>query len=75
MTAHALRRAVLSIPLLGRMLREVTEGPEENFWYLMAALICLWLISGLTWGLPGLVVPAVIAAPAMLVLLMVMVWG
>ena len=70
-----LRRGVHAIPLLGRITREVTEGDRDNKYYLAVILLTLWLMAGMTWGLPALVVPFVMAAPLCLVMLVALTRG
>lgn len=64
------QRILFAIPLLGRILKEVAYGPEENFSYALAALVSLWGCSTLLFGLPGLYVPALCLVPVMFLLLL-----
>lgn len=63
------QRILFAVPLLGRILKEVAYGPEENFSYALGALVCLWGCSILLFGLPGLYLPALCFVPVMFLLL------
>lgn len=56
-------RLVYAIPVLGWMLKDVVHGDPDNVYYFAFAILCLWAISGLLFGLPGLVLPALGFAP------------
>jgi flagellar biosynthesis component FlhA len=73
--ARMLRRGVYAIPVLGRITREVAEGDTDNKWYLAVILLTLWILAGMTWGLPAVVVPFVMAAPLCLVMLILLTRG
>lgn len=75
MTTDTMKRAFYKIPVLGWMARDVAEGDKDNIWYALAALAALWAIAVMTWGLPALYLPAVLAAPLMLVLLVLITLG
>ena len=64
-----LRRGLYATPVLGRISREVVEGSPDNKWYLAMMLVTLWILAGMTWGLPALVVPFLLVAPLCLVML------
>ncbi|GAA6196138.1 hypothetical protein NBRC116598_15820 [Pseudophaeobacter arcticus] len=63
------QRFLFAIPLLGRISKEVAYGEEENFYYALAILICLWGSSIVLFGIPGLYLPAVALVPVMFTLL------
>ena len=69
------RRSFYRVPVIGWIARDLVEGDADNFWYLLAGLLSLWIIAIMTWGLPALYVPAVIAAPLVLVLLVIITLG
>ncbi len=70
MTAlRLLHRGVMAIPLVGRILREVTEGDAENKWYLAVILLTMWILAAVTWGMPAVVAPFLAAAPVCLAML------
>jgi flagellar biosynthesis component FlhA len=68
-TLRLIRRSVHAIPVVGRITREVTEGDADNKWYLAVILLTLWILAGMTWGLPAVVIPFIMAAPLCLVML------
>ena len=70
-----LRRGVYAMPLVGRIAREVIEGDSDNKYYLIVILLTLWIVAGMTWGLPALVVPFIMAAPLCLVMLVALTRG
>lgn len=63
------QRILFSVPLLGRMAKEVAYGPEENFAYAIAAFVCLWGCLVMLFGIPGLYIPALCLVPVMFILL------
>lgn len=69
------QRFLFAIPLLGRILKEVAYGPEENFIYALATLVCLWGCAILLFGLPGLYIPALCFVPVMFLLLITITRG
>lgn len=68
-------RAIFAIPVIGWMLKDVVYGDDDNIWYFIAAIVSCWLIATLTFGLPGLVLPAIVKAPLMIVVLILMLNG
>jgi hypothetical protein len=65
-TAPALplwERAIYAVPLIGWMLKDVVHGEADNVYHFLFAVICLWVISGLQFGLVGVVLPAVALVP------------
>lgn len=75
MTTQVLKRAFYAIPVLGWIARDVAEGDRENIWYALVILASLWVMAIMTWGLPALYLPAVFAAPAFLLLLVLITRG
>ena len=63
------RHVTYRIPLIGRMAREVVEGDEANVWYAIAGWVSLWMSATLVFGVPGLVVPALLMAFVMMITL------
>ena len=70
-----MHRGVTAIPLIGRIAREVTEGDADNKWYLAIILLTLWILAGMTWGLPAVVIPFIMVAPLCLVMLIALTRG
>jgi hypothetical protein len=68
-------RSFYRVPVIGWIARDLIEGDADNVWYLLAAILCLWIMAIMTWGLPALYLPAVIAAPLVLLLLVVITFG
>lgn len=65
------QRAVFSVPIFGRMAREVAYGDEENLFYAAVAFLSGWGCSVLLFGLPGLYLPALALVPVMFLVLIV----
>lgn len=57
------QRVIYAIPVIGWIARDLMEGDADNVWYLLVAFFSLWMIAGMTWGLPGIVVPALMLVP------------
>lgn len=74
-TRTRFHRALYAVPMVGRIAREVREGDADNKWYLTVALLALWIMAVMTWGLPALVVPFALAAPMCLVMLVALTRG
>ena len=62
-------RGLYATPILGRVAREVIEGDRDNKWYLAVAFLALYAIAGMTWGLPALVMPFILAGPICIAML------
>lgn len=69
------RRTFYRIPVIGWIARDLAEGDPDNIWYLLTALISLWIIAVGTWGLPALYLPAVALSPLILVALVALTRG
>jgi hypothetical protein len=59
-------RMIYAIPLIGWMLKDVVYGEPDNIYYLLAGIVFLWIILGIVFGYPGIIIPALIFAPAIL---------
>lgn len=68
-------RFVYSIPLIGWMVRDAIEGPDESRLWALMNVGLLWIWSGILFGYPGILLPALVAAATMLVLLVVLTAG
>ncbi|MFY0311615.1 hypothetical protein ACFMBG_17130 [Leisingera sp. D0M16] len=82
MSAYALpaqltlwQRILFAVPLLGRMIKEVAYGPEENLYYAIATFVSLWGCSIMLFGIPGLYIPALCMVPVMFTLLITITRG
>jgi hypothetical protein len=62
------RRALYSIPVLGRIARDIAQDVDSVFYALMI-LVTLLVLAVQAWGLAALVVTAVAFVPVMFVLL------
>ncbi|MCC6002565.1 MAG: hypothetical protein JJU19_17160 [Pararhodobacter sp.] len=63
------------IPVLGAILRELAEGDPDFPFYAGLSLACLAVCAVLLWGLPALVVTALLATPVMGTLLILITRG
>lgn len=80
MTTHPLdpparRPLIRRLPILGPIARELAEGDTDYPLYLVAAALALWGCAFMIWGLPALVLPAVVASVLVLVLLVLVTRG
>lgn len=64
-----LLRMLLAIPVLGWIARDLLYGDADNIWYLLVAVLSLWAIAVMTWGVPALYLPALAMVPVMFVIL------
>lgn len=69
------QRLFFAIPILGWIARDVTQGGAENLWYAIVLFVSLWGISALTFGLPGLFLPALAMVPVIFAVLLLITWG
>ena len=51
------------------------EKGEENLYYGLALILSLWGIAILTFGVPGLYIPALAMVPVMVATLVAIAWG
>mgnify|MGYP001349946590 CR=1 FL=1 len=72
---HQPQPLIRRIPLLGPIARELADGDADYPFYLLAALLSAWGCAFMFWGLPALVMPALVAAPLMLVVLVLITRG
>jgi hypothetical protein len=70
-----LPRSITAIPMIGRIAREVVEGPADTKWYLAVTLLTLWILAGMTWGLAAVVMPFLMAVPLCLMMLVALTRG
>lgn len=69
------KNILLSIPVIGWILRDLMYGDKDNIWYLIGGGLCLWALSVIKWGVLGLYLPAVAAVPVIMVLLLLITFG
>lgn len=63
------------IPIIGWMAKDTAEKGEENLYYGAAGLVSAWGIAILTFGYPGLIIPALLLVPIIVFALIVITWG
>lgn len=66
---------IYRVPVLGAIAREWAEGDKDFPFVLVAALVLAWACAVFIWGLPALYLPAVIAAPGFLLMLVALTRG
>ncbi|WP_299970674.1 hypothetical protein [uncultured Roseobacter sp.] len=69
------QRLFFKIPVLGWIARDLMLGDKNNVWFAIIIFVSLWLISALTFGLPGLYIPAVAMVPVIFVVLLLITKG
>lgn len=67
--------AIFAIPLLGWMIRDAVYGRDSAMGFFAANYALIALVSALIWGLPAVVVCALVAAVGMGVLLILITQG
>jgi hypothetical protein len=63
------RHVTYRLPLIGRMAREVVEGPVDNTFAAILGVVAAVASAVLIWGYPALIIAALTAAALMLVTL------
>lgn len=63
------RHVTYRLPIIGRMAREVVEGPVDNAFAAIFGVVTGIAAAVLIWGVPALVIAALVAAFLMLVTL------
>ena len=69
------QRILFSIPVLGWMLKDVMHGDSDNIYYFLLAIVSLWGIAILQFGLLGLMIPALLLVPVVFLTLIVITRG
>ncbi|WP_095588841.1 hypothetical protein [Actibacterium ureilyticum] len=64
------RRILFAIPVLGWIARDLIHGDKDNIWYLLVAVLSLWAMAVMTWGVPALYLPALAAVPVIFLMLL-----
>jgi hypothetical protein len=59
-------RMIYAIPLIGWMIKDVVHGEPDNIYHFLAGIVFLWIILGIVFGYPGIIIPALILAPLIL---------
>ncbi|MCC5970979.1 MAG: hypothetical protein JJU15_13620 [Pararhodobacter sp.] len=63
------------LPLIGPIARELAEGDADFPFYLLAAALSAWGCAFMIWGLPALVIPALLAVPMVMLTLVLLTLG
>lgn len=72
---RATQKTIYSIPVLGWLIKDaVYGGPTALVWFIFN-LICSWLVAIFYIGYPALIIPALMAVPAMFVVLILIMMG
>jgi len=69
------QRFFYAIPVIGWVARDLVFGDKNNIWFALILFVSLWLISALTFGLPGLYIPAVALVPVIFCVLILITWS
>lgn len=68
-------RMIYAIPLLGWMIKDVVHGEPDNIYHFLFAVVCLWIIAGLQFGAVGVVIPALVFVPVIMLTLVLLTRG
>ena len=63
------------IPFVGWMARDASEHGEDNLYYGVFGIFSAWGVSILLFGYPGLIIPALLLVPIILMALIAITWG
>ncbi|THV20297.1 hypothetical protein [Peteryoungia ipomoeae] len=66
---------VYRVPVLGWMLKEAVEGTNTAKVLFVVNLLLLWLLAIFTFGYPAIILPALVAVPAVFVVLVLITMG
>lgn len=69
------QRMFFKIPVLGWVARDLLFGDKNNIWFALIGFFSLWMASALTFGLPGLYLPALAMVPIIFVVLLLITKG
>lgn len=69
------QRLFFAIPVIGWVAKDLLFGDKNNVWFALIGFVSLWLSSALTFGLPGLYLPAVAMVPVIFILLILITWS
>lgn len=69
------QRLFFVIPVIGWVTKDVLFGDKNNVWFALIGFVSLWMCSALTFGLPGLYLPALALVPLMFCVLILITWG
>ena len=66
---------LFAIPVIGWVAKDLLHGAADNIYYLIAAVLSLWAVAVMTWGLPALAMGALGMVPVMFVILIMITLG
>ena len=69
------QRLFFAIPVLGWMVRDLLYGPKDTIWYALTTMLSAWGVAILTFGLPGLYIPALAMVPVAFACLILITWA
>ena len=69
------QRIFFAIPIIGWVAKELLFGDKNNVWFALIGFVSLWLSAALTFGLPGLYLPALALVPVMFTVLIFITWS
>lgn len=69
------QRLFFKIPVLGWIARDLIFGDKNNIWFALIAFVSLWMSAALTFGLPGLYLPALAMVPIIFIVLLLITKG
>ena len=69
------QRLFFAVPVLGWSAHDLVFGDKDNIWYALVLVVSLWVISALTFGVPGIYVPALAVVPIIFAVLLLITWG
>lgn len=69
------QRVFFKIPVIGWVARDLLFGDKNNVWFAIIGFVSLWMSAALTFGLPGLYLPAVALVPVIFIVLLLITKG
>jgi hypothetical protein len=68
-------RMLYAIPFIGWMIKDVVHGESDNIYHFLAGMVFLWIILGIVFGYPGIIIPALVFTPVILFTLLLITRG
>lgn len=68
-------RMLYNVPVFGWMLKEAVAGPATTKVLFIVNLVLLWLLAIFCFGYPAIIIPALVAVPAVFVVLILITMG
>lgn len=69
-----MQAVIYNIPVFGWMLREAAMGPTAAKVLFVMNCLLIWALAITVFGFPALIIPALVAVPTILTLLVVISW-